>query len=82
MDEDNDRSAWDHPQHYGGADNPHEAIKCIHAHELDFDLGNAVKYIFRAGKKDPTKMVEDLRKAIWYIESEIELVSLVPALTR
>ena len=41
-----------HPQHYGGEDNPYEAIKVIDAWELGFSLGNTVKYISRAGKKD------------------------------
>jgi hypothetical protein len=63
--------AVNHPQHYGGADNPYEAIKVIEAWELDFSLGNAVKYISRAGKKDPAKTVEDLEKAVWYVERAI-----------
>lgn len=46
-----------------GADNPYEAIKVIEAWDLDFHLGNAVKYIMRAGRKDPSKSAEDLRKA-------------------
>lgn len=58
-----------HPQHYGGKSNPYEAIKVIEAWELDFCLGNAVKYISRAGKKDNT--VQDLKKAIWYLERRI-----------
>lgn len=41
----------DHPAHYGGADNPYEAIKVIEAWDLGFCLGNCVKYICRAGKK-------------------------------
>lgn len=61
----------DHPAHYGG-DSVYETIKVIDAWELDFCLGNAVKYISRAGKKDPEKRIEDLRKAIWYIQHEIE----------
>lgn len=61
----------DHPAHYGGAENPYEAIKVIEAWQLDFHLGNAVKYIARAGKKDPTKHVEDLKKARWYLERAI-----------
>lgn len=61
----------DHPAHYGGADNPYEAIKVIEAWDLGFCLGNAVKYIARAGKKHPDRIV-DLRKAIWYINREIE----------
>lgn len=55
----------DHPPHYGGADNPYEAIKVIEAWSLGFSLGNAVKYIARAGKKDDR--LEDLRKARWYV---------------
>ena len=61
--------AVNHPPHYGG-DNPYEAIKVIEAWGLDFHLGNAVKYIARAGKKT-TDPVEDLRKAVWYIERKI-----------
>jgi hypothetical protein len=61
-----------HPQHYGGADNPYEAIKVIEAWGLGFALGNTVKYISRAGKKDPSKTLEDLEKALWYLKREIE----------
>lgn len=60
-----------HPPHYGGADNPYEAIKVIEAWELNFCLGNAVKYISRAGKKDSSKTVEDLEKSIWYLNREL-----------
>ena len=61
-----------HPNHYGGKDNVYEAIKVIDAWGLGFSLGNSVKYISRAGKKDPNKEIEDLNKAIWYIEHHIE----------
>lgn len=61
--------AVDHPAHYGGADNPYEAIKVIEAWGLGFCLGNTVKYIARAGKKDAT--VQDLKKARWYLDREI-----------
>lgn len=67
--------AIDHPPHYGGADNPYEAIKVIEAWDLGFCLGNAVKYLCRMGKKNPDKRscaVEDLKKARWYIDHEIE----------
>jgi hypothetical protein len=60
-----------HPVHYGGADNPYEAIKVIEAWGLGFSLGNTVKYIARAGKKDPAAKIEDLRKALWYLSHEI-----------
>jgi len=58
-----------HPQHYGGAKNPYEAIKVIEAWGLGFCLGNTVKYISRAGKKD--NIVQDLKKAKWYLERKI-----------
>ena len=61
-----------HPQHYGGQDNPYEAIKVIDAWELGFSLGNTVKYISRAGKKGKDKELEDLRKALWYLQHHIE----------
>lgn len=65
-------SAVDHPGHYGGKDNLYEAIKVIEAWGLGFCLGNAVKYISRAGKKDAAKHVEDLEKARWYLDREIQ----------
>ena len=67
-----DKETVNHPDHYGGKDNPYEAIKVIRAWELGFSLGNAVKYISRAGKKDPSKRLEDLKKALWYIQEEID----------
>lgn len=60
----------DHPSHYGGADNPYEAIKVIEAWGLGFNLGNAVKYISRAEHKGETLV--DLKKAQWYVQREIE----------
>lgn len=59
-----------HPSHYGG-DTTYEAIKVITAWELGFDLGNVTKYVARAGKKDPSKELEDLRKARFYLEHRI-----------
>lgn len=54
------------PAHYksGGL----EAINVIEAWGLGFSYGNALKYILRAGRKDPEKTIEDLLKARWYIE--------------
>jgi hypothetical protein len=60
-----------HPNHYGGADNVYEAIKVIDAWNLGFALGNTVKYISRAGKKDPNKELEDLKKAMFYLQHHI-----------
>lgn len=61
----------DHPAHYGGAGNVYEAIKVIRAWRLGFALGNAVKYIARAGKKNGESVLDDLRKARWYLDNEI-----------
>ena len=58
-----------HPQHYGG-DTVYETIKVIEAWNLNFRLGNAVKYISRAFNKGTP--LEDLKKAAWYLNREIE----------
>jgi hypothetical protein len=60
----------DHPAHYGGADNPYEAIKVIEAWRLGFNLGNTVKYISRCEKKSTP--LDDLKKARWYLDREIK----------
>lgn len=56
------------PEHYKGR--TLEVIQVIEDFDLGYRLGNAVKYILRAGKKGAA--VPDLRKAIWYLEREIE----------
>lgn len=61
--------AVNHPAHYGGADNPYEAIKVIEAWGCGFHLGNALKYIARAKRKDAT--LDDLKKARWYLDRAI-----------
>lgn len=61
--------AVNHPSHYN--DGKIEVIDYIEDKNFNFNLGNAVKYISRAGKKDKTKEVEDLEKAIFYINREI-----------
>ena len=63
-----------HPEHYGGKNNEYESIKVIDAWQLGFSLGNTVKYISRAGKKGKDKELEDLRKALWYLQHYIETI--------
>jgi hypothetical protein len=63
------KEAVNNPIHYGGADNPYEAIKVIDAWDLNFNLGNTVKYIARCGKKDDE--IQELEKAAWYLNNEI-----------
>ena len=60
-----------HPDHYGGESNPYEAIKVIEAWDLNFHLGNVVKYISRAGKKSENS-IEDLKKAEWYLSRYVQ----------
>lgn len=60
----------DHPSHYAEG-RKYEPIVVIEAWGLGFNLGNALKYISRAGRKDPAKTEEDLRKAVWYIDREL-----------
>lgn len=66
-----------HPSHYNTL--PTVCSECGHPIEtidvvrhLDFDLGNAIKYLWRAGLKGDA--VQDLEKAIWYIQDEIDLI--------
>jgi hypothetical protein len=57
-----------HPSHY----THYKGVEVIEiTREMNFNLGNAVKYIARAGLKDPSKEVEDLQKAIFYIKDEL-----------
>lgn len=65
------REQVNHPTYYGGEDNLYEAIKVIEAWDLGFCLGNTVKYISRAGKKDNNKEIQDLEKSKWYLERHI-----------
>jgi hypothetical protein len=69
--------AIDHPEHYGGADDPYEAIKVVEAWGLGFHLGNVVKYVSRAGKKGDA--LEDLKKARWYLDRYINRLEKAPA---
>lgn len=70
-----------HPKHYGGGDNPYEVIKVIDAWQLGFCLGNTVKYIARAGKKDPKAELEDLKKGLWYLQHRLEQLENLKTVT-
>jgi len=59
-----------HPDHYQG--NKFEVIDIIEDFQLGFHLGNVVKYVLRAGKKDAT--VQELEKAKWYLDRYIQLL--------
>ncbi len=66
-------SSVDHPSHY----NEHPSgVECITiAEAFNFNIGNAVKYLWRAGLKGDA--VEDLKKASWYINREIQRLNKV-----
>ena len=59
-----------HPSHY--TDGKIEVIDFIEDKKLNYHRGNAIKYIARAGKKKKNKEIEDLQKAIWYLNREID----------
>lgn len=62
----------DHPAHYNSG--KIEVIEALEDWKLNFHRANAVKYVARAGKKNPDKEIEDLEKAIWYLKRDIELL--------
>lgn len=64
--------AVNHPSHYNKG--KIEVADFISDQKLNFDRGNAVKYVCRAGDKDPDAEVQDLEKAIWYIQHEIKVL--------
>jgi hypothetical protein len=63
-----------HPEHYGGKNSVYEVVKVCEAWDLDKDayLFNVVKYIARAGKKNPDKEIEDLKKAMFYLDRKVK----------
>jgi hypothetical protein len=63
-----------HHKHYGGKDNVYEVVKVAEAWGLDKDayLFNVLKYIGRSGKKDDNPPIQDLKKAVWYLERRIK----------
>jgi len=63
--------------YYGEKNSPYEAIKIINFHNLNFNRGNVLKYILRAGKKYEDKEIEDLIKAKNYIDYEIERLKIM-----
>ena len=66
----NESSPVVHPSHYNQG--KYEVIDVITDWGLNFNLGNTVKYVARAGHKNPNKMIEDLEKAMFYLNYEIE----------
>ena len=62
------------PEYYGGKDNPYEVFRVLEAWELDNDfyLGNVIKYLARAGKKNKSTKKEDLQKALIYLQRRID----------
>lgn len=67
-----EESPVNHPSHYNTGSI--EVIDVLEDWDLGFHLGNAVKYIARAGRKDEQKTIEDLEKAVWYIRRYIDYV--------
>ncbi|AKI27829.1 DUF3310 domain-containing protein [Moraxella catarrhalis] len=65
-----ENDAVNHPKHY--ISDP-SGIECIQiTRHRNFNIGNAIKYLWRAGLKDGNSDIQDLQKAVWYIQDEIE----------
>jgi len=58
--------------YYGGDENIYEVIKIIEHFNLDFREGNVLKYLLRAGKKDPSNRLEDLSKGLYYFQRLVD----------
>ena len=58
------------PTHYQGFSNGAQVVDITE--HLSFNRGSAVKYLARAGKKDPAKEIEDLEKSLWYTQRELD----------
>lgn len=71
LDEKQPTTSQNTPPHYQGTTQP---IDLINAQDLNFNLGNVVKYVCRAGKKQGENILSDLEKAKDYINFEIERV--------
>jgi hypothetical protein len=65
------RETVNHPLHYGGKSNPTEVIKVVRSWGLGFSLGNVIKLIARSQTKKDEDKLEDLHKAMWYLQEEI-----------
>ena len=57
------------PTHYQNKVTP---IDIIEMYDLNFSLGNVIKYVLRAGKKNGESDLDDLNKALWYLNREID----------
>ena len=68
---------WIDNNYYGEKNNPYEVIKITNNLDLNFNRGNVLKYILRAGKKDADKEIQDLQKAKHYIDYEIERLKIM-----
>lgn len=64
-----------HPEHYNKG--KIEVIDYIEDQDMNFNLGNAIKYISRAGLKNKSTTIEDLEKAKWYIQREIDRLNKI-----
>lgn len=61
-----------HPEHYNSHPSGIECIEVVR--HLNFNLGNAIKYVWRHGFKKSSSNTEDLQKAVWYLQDEIKRI--------
>lgn len=59
-----------HPDHYNAHPSGIECIEIVR--HMNFNIGNVIKYLWRAGLKDTAPTIQDLKKAAWYLDDEIK----------
>lgn len=64
-----EKEAVNHPAHYNSSPSGIECIEIVR--HMNFNTGSAIKYLWRAGLKDGNPSLQDLRKAVWYLQDEI-----------
>lgn len=62
--------AVNHPEHYNSHPSGIECIEVVR--HMNFNLGSVIKYLWREGLKDSEPSIQDLKKAAWYLNDEIE----------
>lgn len=68
-----------HPKHYNSHPSGIECIEIVRHHS--FNIGNAIKYLWRAGLKDGVDTTQDLEKSLWYIQDEIQRIRRASSVT-
>ena len=72
MEQQEKKEQVNHPKHYNHG--KFEVIDVIEDWEVDFHIGNVIKYVSRAGRKNDDTEIQDLKKALWYLQRKIDIL--------